>query len=239
LGLSAGSDGLQLREGAEAWHGEHGVCSVRRRMSVGEIALVDRSRPVASLDALHAQAAAMQGVLLRKVQQWALHSGGSFFLAKTQEGGAQQLGLWAQLVERYGEEAGNHVQWARPKTADRALEKLVRAYRGDASRLVDMSRQSICFASLDGVLSCLNAVRADPDAVVVRVKNKLTTEYKSARTAGYRDCAFNVRIDCEETRRLGVEGHVCEVLLLLSSFAALKHDEGHARYVTWRNARAE
>ena len=38
----------------------------------------------------------------------------------------------------------------------------------------------------------------------------------------YRDIAVNLRIDSQETRRLGVETHVCELQLILRSFADIK-----------------
>ena len=38
---------------------------------------------------------------------------------------------------------------------------------------------------------------------------------------------------------MGLHEHVCEVQLHLSSIYALKNDEGHKRYVAFRNSRAE
>ena len=38
----------------------------------------------------------------------------------------------------------------------------------------------------------------------------------------YRDIAVNLRIDSQDTRRLGVETHVCELQLILRSFADIK-----------------
>jgi hypothetical protein len=46
-----------------------------------------------------------------------------------------------------------------------------------------------------------------------------------------RDVAINLRVHTPESQKLCVDSHVCEVLLLLKSFAQLKHDEGHNRYV--------
>ena len=37
-------------------------------------------------------------------------------------------------------------------------------------------------------------------------------------------------------RRMGPTSHVCELQLQLLSFARIKSDYGHRRYVAWRNA---
>ena len=57
---------------------------------------------------------------------------------------------------------------------------------------------------------------------ILRVKNRLDPAYDAAASAGYRDVALNVRIDSDETRGMGVEGHVCELQLLLLPFAEIK-----------------
>ena len=69
---------------------------------------------------------------------------------------------------------------------------------------------------------CLAAIRTDTAVRVARVKNRMRTDYGSAASAGYRDVAINLRIDSAETRAMGLEGHVCEVQLILRAFAELK-----------------
>jgi len=54
-----------------------------------------------------------------------------------------------------------------------------------------------------------------------------------------RDVALNVRIVSEEAIELALDTHVCEVQLILKHYAEMKSDEGHKRYVEFRNARAE
>ena len=90
------------------------------------------------------------------------------------------------------------------------------------SLLVDVCRQSIAFESLAELTACLRAIAADPEVTVVRVKNRLDPAYDSADSAGYRDVALNLRIVSAAAQDLGVETHVCEVQLLLKSFAELK-----------------
>ena len=93
---------------------------------------------------------------------------------------------------------------------------------------MDICRQSIVFEDLAGVATCLGAIRQDPDAEVVRVKNRFDPAYDPRLSAGYRDLALNIRIISAEIRGLGVENHVCEVQLILRAFAELKVRDGLA-----------
>ena len=78
------------------------------------------------------------------------------------------------------------------------------------------------FETPAALLACLEAVALDSEAAVVRVKNRLDAGYDARGTAGYRDVLLNVRLETAETRRLGLEGHVCEVQLVLRDFALLQ-----------------
>lgn len=200
-------------------------CSCIPSFCRGEASLQDFGKPVTSLDQLYVQAQGLSPILKRKVQTWASHSNGGFPL---RDGGL----AWA----RPGDVPGN-VKWAKLKSPKRAIEKAVRSYDGgDVSRLLDICRQQIIFRNLADLRMCLEKVKQDSEVSVVRVKNRLSDEGSSQ---GYRDIALNVRVVSDSTCRLGVEGHVCEVQLLMHSFYALKSDEGHKRYVTYRNLRAE
>ncbi len=57
--------------------------------------------------------------------------------------------------------------------------------------------------------------------------------------SGYRDVAVNLRVVRGAAAQRGLAAHVCEVQLLLEGFARVKSDDGHARYVEWRNCRGE
>ncbi len=46
--------------------------------------------------------------------------------------------------------------------------------------------QALVFESFEGIESCLAAIDADPDAVIVRIKNRYTHSYEADETAGYR-----------------------------------------------------
>lgn len=84
-------------------------------------------------------------------------------------------------------------------------------------------------------MQCIKAITSDPDVVLERVKNRLDPDYDPEISAGYRDVALNLRIVNNDTKRMGVETHVCELQLILIEYAMLKHDAGHKRYVNFRN----
>ena len=90
---------------------------------------------------------------------------------------------------------------------------------------MDLCRQSIYFDSIEGVASCFRLITADPDVLLVRVKNRFTGAAAAGgpmSSAGYRNLAVNLRVDNAEARALGAETHVCEVQLLLINIAAIK-----------------
>jgi hypothetical protein len=62
----------------------------------------------------------------------------------------------------------------------------------------------------------------DPEIVLIRIKNRFDSEYKSELSAGYRNLAVNLRVVSAETLDLGIETHVCEVQLLLLEMAIIK-----------------
>lgn len=61
----------------------------------------------------------------------------------------------------------------------------------------------------------------------------------STSETGYRDVAVNLRVISPEAAALGLHWHVTEVQLLLRAFADVKAEDGHARYIRWRNLRGE
>ncbi len=75
---------------------------------------------------------------------------------------------------------------------------------------------------MNGVLKCLEAVSGDSTVQVVRLSNKLDEGYNGADTAGYRDLSLNLRLSTADTRRLGLDGFVCELQLILIDFARVK-----------------
>ncbi len=183
------------------------------------------------------QAHRVNPILLAKVQEWALASGGCFPVIPPDCPSARPEFMryadvrWGELV--------HCIKWGCVKTAQRAQEKVQRSYAGDVSRLVDLCRQSIIFESPCDISTCLADIAADPAVSLVRIKNRLDPQYDAARSAGYRDVAINLRMVGPEARNLNLDEHVCEVQLILKAFAELKSDSGHSRYVTFRNLRGE
>ena len=183
---------------------------------------------VTSLDQLFAQAAGMRFFLISKVQQWALASNGCF-LSESPEGDKSYV-LWESVATDPAARA--RVRWAPLKSPERALEKLLRSLQNDPSLLLDCCRERIVFCEPAHMLQCLEAIRRDPEVHVVRVKNRLHDSFDASATAGYRDIMLNLRIETQETRRLGIEAHVCEVRMGLLPFERLRLEAewhlGHA-----------
>jgi hypothetical protein len=65
------------------------------------------------------------------------------------------------------------IVWSPLKSPQRALEKLLRCYGSDVSRLVDICRQKILFDGPEDLLACLKGLLADPEIRIVRIKNGL------------------------------------------------------------------
>ena len=86
--------------------------------------------------------------------------------------------------------------------------------------------------------ACLAGILADPDLVVVRIKNRFSARYPSASTAGYRDVGLQLCLAGPAAAAAGpaAAGHVCELQLLLMPFARVKSSSGHRRYIAFRNA---
>jgi len=125
------------------------------------------------------------------------------------------------------------------KKGTRAIQKIVRSYSGDVSRLFDLCRGCISFPDLEMLRKALELIATDPEVEVLRLKNRFDRDYDSSRSAGYRDACLILRLVNDETRHMGVEGHCCELQLHVHKLFSAKTDGGHARYVKWRNMRCE
>eukprot|EP00960_Hanusia_phi_P077729 768734-Hanusia_phi.AAC.1 len=128
------------------------------------------------------------------------------------------------------------IKWASLKSVDRAIEKLARSYDFNVCRLVDIVRQCIVFEDLEDLTRCLHALTADERVEVLRVKNRFDESYDPRQSGGYRDVCLNVRVVTERTKRLGVAGHVCELVLAMRDIYAVKHEAEHARYLQFKKS---
>mmetsp|Transcript_54157 Transcript_54157/g.126500 ORF Transcript_54157/g.126500 Transcript_54157/m.126500 type:complete len:748 (+) Transcript_54157:248-2491(+) len=188
-------------------------------------------RPVTSLDQLYVQAAGVHALLVQKVRTWGLKSKG-----RCRVEGSNEFVLWTDVRKGSLEK---RVKVAVLKKTERAVEKVIRAYKGKVARLCDVCRESIYFERLDELVACLQEIRTDPDVVLLAVKNRYSLDYEDLKTAGYRDLNVNLRIVTEESEALGAHLHICELQLILTEFASLKTESGHKRYVAYRNALGE
>jgi hypothetical protein len=81
--------------------------------------------------------------------------------------------------------------WPGLKRCTRGFEKLARVYGGDVSRMLDITRFSLFFDSVDDITAALNIIMADEEVKVVRVRNRqepgpqtLHPESRGPRCAG-------------------------------------------------------
>lgn len=143
------------------------------------------------------------------------------------------VNAWAQNVP------GAHPKEVQIKRRSRAIQKSFRSYAGDASRLVDLVRSAITFDTLGGLVETLKRIRDDPRVLILQVKNRLALDFDSRESAGYRNVALNLVVIDGETMPEGIDAHVCELQLGVAPIDAIKNDEGHRRYVRWRDTVAE
>ena len=142
----------------------------------------------------------------------------------------------------------------------------MRSFNNNPSYLLDICRHTIVFQTIADLTNCLAALIADPEVQIMRIKNRYSREYDATQSAGYRsivqsilqcvlccfilqmltmlcllvrDVAINIKIINETTIALGAESHICELQLILKSFAEVKSLSGHQRYKTWRDLRGE
>merc|ERR1711879_837292 len=113
------------------------------------------------------------------------------------------------------------------KRRNRAIQKLLRSYEGNASRLIDLVRSGIVFKDLQSLAECLKIISKDPRCVILQVKNRFAMKYNSAESAGYRNVALSMVIVDDETMGMSVDKHVCELQMGVEQFESMKSDEGH------------
>lgn len=145
-----------------------------------------------------------------------------------------------KYLQDIDEGQGETIWWAGTKKSDRSISKVVLAYGGDASKLVDICRERILFDSIEDMLKCCHSIICDKDIIIKRVKNRMSMHYDSNKTAGFRFLLFNFCIVTPETSRLQLDHHVCEVMLVHRPFydVQMASQTSHASYIMFRNARA-
>ncbi|MEV5629421.1 toxin glutamine deamidase domain-containing protein [Micromonospora tulbaghiae] len=114
-----------------------------------------------------------------------------------------------------------------PKSRERVLDKLEGEYEYDASQLKDLAGAKVQFDSLDAVYQALGRLAADPEVVILHIKDR----FLDPQASGYRDLLLNLRMS---------NGHVGELRLHLVSLDDIAEWE-HSLYEVRRdlNAMAE
>ena len=146
---------------------------------------------VQSLDQLYVQATVVDLVLHRLVQHYANTYAGQLIPSKTE----WERSFWgvagSTSLETQGQTCKFGWRWSeRLKPIDRALDKLMQSYGGDVSRLLDCCRSRIAFSSIGEMFNCLEAIAADKEIKIVRLKNMLDQDYDTSQTAGFRYYSF-------------------------------------------------
>jgi hypothetical protein len=140
---------------------------------------------------------------------------------------------WAQGI------SGAHAKNIPIKRRKRAIQKLFRSYAGNASRLIDLVRSSITFDTPDGLVQCLERVSTDPHVAILEYKNRFDPSFDSQLSAGYRNVALSLLLVDDTSMQIGADTHIIELQMSLSCIEKIKNDDGHRRYVKWRDLLGE
>ena len=183
-----------------------------------------------SLDSLYMQAYLMEPIFSHKVHQIALLAQAAFLAP----GILPDTGAHTFVAAEEWDPKRTML-----KSVDRSIEKISRSYQGDVAPLVDVCRACMVLQDIEHINKVIRLIADDPQLQIVRVKNRLSRNYDSSGSAGYRDVLVNLRISNGLTQTFGLEQHVCELQLSLEQFMILRKAEGHKRYVEYRNKRCE
>merc|ERR1712150_365312 len=88
-----------------------------------------------------------------------------------------QLKTWASAT-------GGVVHLAPQKNSERAVQKVVRSYAGDPSRLLDICRGALIFPDIETLRNAFGLIRRDTRWCVMRVKNRFDRKYDPSTSAG-------------------------------------------------------
>jgi len=232
-GLVGSGSSPPRHTGTSSLRGLSGDLSLGSTLFLGGSGIV----PVACLDQMYAQATVALLELTEKAKQWALACGGCFPLHGRNNNGKTEFVKYRDVAA--DSELQGSIKFSSLKRHRRAIEKLIRSYNNDPSHLVDIARLAIVFDTLQDLCSCLRVIVGDHEVAVVRIKNRLSPNHNSRSSAGYRDVNINLNVHTGTTLATGAHTHVCEVQLMLRSFADVKTLEGHKRYVRYRDFRAQ
>eukprot|EP00960_Hanusia_phi_P073965 768128-Hanusia_phi.AAC.3 len=191
---------------------------------------------VSSLEQLYSQAIIVQPVFFRKLQEIGSRCRCLFPVSDKCRREERYI-LWSSACEE--EEGVWSVKQPSLKSVSRAIQKVIRSYNGDVSRLMDIVRYALIFEDICELSRAVDILLEDPHIEVMRVKNRLSLGYNPKESGGYRDLCINIRISNEETKQFCVSGFRCELQLVLKSFMELRSEKGHKNYRAFRDQRCE
>jgi len=131
--------------------------------------------------------------------------------------------LYAKVTTIASETGGEAKLPQALKGRERATEKTMADYKGDASKLVDLVRASIVYKSFPELMGGLDI--CNRNLTLVREKNR----FAQPTPAGYRDILLNVKLS---------NGHIAELQLHLTQILAVKSGAGHKIYEEVRKIEA-
>eukprot|EP00292_Cryptomonas_paramecium_P002386 CAMPEP_0113730054 /NCGR_PEP_ID=MMETSP0038_2-20120614/42943_1 /TAXON_ID=2898 /ORGANISM="Cryptomonas paramecium" /LENGTH=1270 /DNA_ID=CAMNT_0000662067 /DNA_START=60 /DNA_END=3874 /DNA_ORIENTATION=- /assembly_acc=CAM_ASM_000170 len=211
-------------------------------------------QPVTSLDDLYASAALVDPLLQVQAEALAKEAGGRVSADQSSRGA--DSGPASPILEPACGSAPLK-PWAR------SVEKVVRSYDGDPSRILDCCRRAIVLDRVADVLHCMESLISTEEIDVVRIgasgaglksllrrcmpslslyddgRNRLDLGRSVQDSAGFRNIVVNLRITSPKARELGVDHHICELQLTLRPFVGALSPESHRRYQILRNCRQD
>ncbi len=134
-----------------------------------------------------------------------------------------QKELYEKVTKVAGETGGEAKLPSSLKGRERAMEKVMADYKGDASKLVDIARGSIVYNSYADLMGGIDI--CNKNLTLVREKNR----FAEPTPAGYRDILLNVKLS---------NGHIAELQLHLTQILAVKSGAGHKIYEEVRKIEA-
>ena len=212
----------EMRAELPAEPASHGVAAFARERAINDFL-------TASLDTILLQAGVLGPELHRKTQEWGLLCHGCLPVAAT-TGAA--LVTCDRIVVSKEPSLEARIVWPPIKPLRQALRELgLRAAASKCNGAARPDRLGCCSAALyfrdvGGLLALLEALRRDPEARVVALRDRLRAQHPNDHqwtfsSRGLPWCvAINFRINSDETRRLGLEAHVAELKLFLASGAS-------------------
>ena len=119
--------------------------------------------------------------------------------------------------------------------------------------MVDITRSGITFSNseaddeantpptlgIQNMITALKRIRKDPSVVVLQAKNRISDEYDALMSGGYRNLSLSLVVVDNITMAKNVDAHICELQLGLAEIDRLKKEEGHMRYVSFRDMLGE